>query len=176
MPTDFILLGAAKSGLYLGDFLFILISFLILVALVGHFAWKPVADMMQKRSDKISNDIDNAEKSRQDAEKLDKQRQDALKNSQNDANKIIESAKDNGEKQRQTIITNAQQEAQTLRETAQKDIAQERQDALDSARNDVADISVEIATKIIGKQLNAADQKDLIDSYIEGLGKSNGNK
>ena len=61
-----------------------------------------------------------------------------------------------------------------MKANAKKDIQQERQEALASVKNDVAELSIEIASKIIQKELSAADQKALVDSYIEGLGKQNG--
>ena len=140
---------AESNQLYLGDMLFYLVSFLIMAALVWHFAWKPVTQMMQKRADKIANDIDSAAQSREEAQKL--------------------AAKRAGESQRAEIIATAQQDAQNLKNQAQKDAEQARQDALRGAKEDVANLSIEIASKLIHKQLNADDQQALIDSYIEGL-------
>ncbi len=60
-----------------------------------------------------------------------------------------------------------------MKVAAEKDIEQQRQEALANSKKDVASLSIEIASKIITKELNADDQKALIDSYIEGLGKPN---
>lgn len=162
---------AVASSLAIGDMLFYAICFIILMWLIKLVAWKPINQMMQDRADKISNDIDSAEKSRDDAAKLAKQRQDALANSRQEATGIVDSAKKQGQQQRDGILAQAQTDAQALKDNAKKDIEQERQDALSSVRNDVADLSIEIASKIIQKELSADDQKALIDSYIEGLGK-----
>ncbi|GAA3610651.1 F0F1 ATP synthase subunit B [Secundilactobacillus similis] len=162
---------AVATGLAVGDLLFYAICFIILMWLIKLVAWKPVNEMMQKRADKISDDIDSAEKSREEAAQLATQRQEALANSRQEASSIVDSAKKQGQQQRDGILAQAQTDAQSLKENAQKDIEQERQDALSSVRNDVADLSIEIASKIIQKELSADDQKALIDSYIEGLGK-----
>ena len=63
-----------------------------------------------------------------------------------------------------------------MKANAKKDIQQEKQDALSSVKNDVAELSIEIASKIIQKELTPESQKELVDSYIEGLGKQNGNR
>ncbi|AKP63702.1 F0F1 ATP synthase subunit B [Levilactobacillus koreensis] len=157
--------------LYFGDSLFYIISFVLLMWIIKIFAWGPVTKMMQDRADKISNDIDSAEKSRTDAASLVEKRQAALANSRSEAQTIVSDAKSNGQQQREQIVTQAQADVQTMKQNAQKDIEQERQDALSDARNDVADLSIEIASKIIQRELKADDQKALIDSYIEGLGK-----
>ena len=90
---------AESNQLYLGDMLFYLVSFLIMAALVWHFAWKPVTQMMQKRADKIANDIDSAAQSREEAQKLAAKRQEELKGSRQEAARIVDNAKQAGESQ-----------------------------------------------------------------------------
>ncbi len=160
---------AQSNQLYMGDMLFYLISFLIMTILVWHFAWKPVTDMMKKRADKIANDIDNATNNRKEAAKLAAQRQEELKGSKAEATKIVDDARKNGQYLRSKIIDDAHNDARTIQEQAQRDAEQARQDALKGAKDDVANLSIEIASKLIKKQLNADDQQELIDSYIEGL-------
>ncbi|KRM72945.1 F0F1 ATP synthase subunit B [Lacticaseibacillus brantae] len=158
----------------LGDMLFLIITFAILMVLVGKFAFKPVTKMMTDRQDKITNDLDYADNAKKQAADLAAQRQAELQNSQAEAVQIVNTAKANGDKQRQALLDQAQQEVATLKQNAQTDIEQSKQDALNAAKNDVADLSVAIATKIIGKELNASDQQQLIDDYIKGLGDTNG--
>lgn len=162
---------AESNSLYMGDMLFYLISFIILALLVWHFAWKPVTDMMKKRADKIADDIDSASKDRKEAAKLAAQRQTELQSSKKEATQIVDDARKNGQKLHDQIIDEANQNAQSIQEQAQRDAEQARQDALNSAKDDVANLSLEIAAKLINKQLNADDQQQLIDSYIEGLSK-----
>ena len=168
------LLGDA--GVQWGDFLFYLIMFIIMLLIVKHFAWGPVTKMMDKRATKISNDIDSAEKARKEAEDLAAKRQTALENSRTKAAGIIDRAKQNGEQQKASIVNAANEEVKTMKVNAKKDIQQEKQDALSSVKNDVAELSIEIASKIIQKELTPESQKELVDSYIEGLGKQNGNR
>lgn len=168
------LLGDA--GVQWGDFLFYLIMFIIMLLIVKHFAWGPVTKMMDKRATKISSDIDSAEKARKEAEDLAAKRQTALENSRTEAAGIIDRAKQNGEQQKASIVNAANEEVKTMKVNAKKDIQQEKQDALSSVKNDVAELSIEIASKIIQKELTPESQKELVDSYIEGLGKQNGNR
>ena len=164
------LIGAAE-GVQWGDFLFYLLTFVVLIPAVKHFAWGPV---MEKRANKIANDIDSAEDARKKAEELAAQREEALKDSHVEASKIIDRAKQNGEQQKASIVDSAQSEVMTMKDNTKKDIEQQRQEAMSGIKNDVAELSIEIASKIIQKELNAEDQKALVDSYIEGLGKQNG--
>ncbi|KRL97376.1 F0F1 ATP synthase subunit B [Liquorilactobacillus satsumensis] len=165
-------LGAA-TGVEWGDMLFYAVLFVVLLALIKHYAWGPVTDMMEKRATKIANDLDSAEEARKNAEQVEEQRVSALKDSHAEASQIIERARKNGEQQKTTIVADAHGEAQALKDTAKQDIERERQDALEGVKNDVAELSLEIASKVISKNLQMNDQKALIDSYIEGLGKQN---
>ncbi|KRL54446.1 ATP synthase subunit b [Lentilactobacillus parakefiri DSM 10551] len=151
--------------------LFVMITFLVLMWLVKIIAWKPITKMMQDRSDKIVNDIDSAKESRTKAADLAQKRQAELDKTRDDANTIINTAKQNGQRQQEQIVEDARNEASNLKSSAEKDIEQERQEALAKLRKDVASLSIEIASKIISKELNEDDQKGLVDSYIEGLGK-----
>lgn len=159
------------AQLYTGDMLFVMISFLILMYLIKLVAWKPITKMMQNRSDKIANDIDSAKNSRDKAAELAQKRQAELDKTREDASAIMNTAKQNGQKQREQIVEDARNEASNLKSSAEKDIEQQRQEALANFRKDVASLSIEIASKIISKELNEDDQKELVNSYIEGLGK-----
>ncbi|KRN25103.1 F0F1 ATP synthase subunit B [Lacticaseibacillus camelliae] len=157
-----------------GDTLFLLAAFAVLVVLVGKFAWKPVTKIMADRQNKIDSDLDYADNKRQEAQKMADQREAELKSSKEDAVNIVNSAKENGEKQRATLVAQAQCEVATLKANANKDIAQQRADALAAAKNDVADLSLTIAEKLIAKELDPSTQQNLIDQYINELGDANG--
>jgi len=162
-----LVLGANQVAL--GDMLFILVSFIVLAVLVKHFAWGPVTKMMDARSEKISGDLDYADQERSRAEKLAKDREDALKNSRAEAVGIVNKAKESGETQKKSIVSDAHSEAEEVRQRAKSDAEKAKQDAMSDAQNDIASLSLEIASKVISKELNADDQKSLIDSYIKEL-------
>lgn len=159
----------AALKLELGDTLYYLLIFALLLILVKHFAWGPVTQMMEKRRQKVINDLDQAESDRKKAELLANQREAALKDSKQEATQILSTAKSNAEKTKNEIISQADSEASAIREKATKDAQQAKTDALNDARDQVADISVAIAEKLIAKNLSAADQKDLVDNFIKGL-------
>ncbi|WP_041500854.1 F0F1 ATP synthase subunit B [Companilactobacillus heilongjiangensis] len=167
MLAGLLVLGANQVAL--GDMLFILVSFIVLALLVKHFAWGPVTKMMDARSEKITGDLDYADQERSRAEKLAKEREDALKNSRAEAVEIVNKAKESGETQKKSIVSDAHSEAEELRQRAKSDAAKAREDAMSGAQNDIANLSLEIASKVISKELNADDQKSLIDSYIKEL-------
>lgn len=166
-----ILFAAEKSDLYLGDTIYYLVLFAILLLAVKHFAWGPVTDMMEKRRQQVIEDIDKAADERKKAEILAGEREEQLKSSRQEATQILSTAKTNAEAAGKDILNQANEEAKNIREKAKADAIQAKSDALNEAQAQVADISVQIAEKVIAKNLFAADQKDLVDQFIKGLNK-----
>ncbi|MGO3732329.1 MAG: F0F1 ATP synthase subunit B [Vagococcus sp.] len=161
----------ANSGqTTLSTILFVTVSFLVLLLALKKFAWGPVVNMMQERQDKIANDIDNAENSRIDADKLAKQREMELKQSRTEAQTIIAQAKETAENNAHAILMDAQEHATRMKKQAQEDLRVERERMIDEAKKEVADLSVEIASKILKKELSASTHQELIQSSIEKLG------
>ena len=87
-----------------------------------------------------------------------------------EAAKIIQVANDTASQNRAKVLATANEEATSLKKRAQEDIEQERKEALNTVKGDVADISVQIAEKLIGQSLDASAQQELIDSYLAKLG------
>ena len=157
----------------LGNIIVVSGSFLILMFLLKHFAWGPISDILKKREDKIANDLDSAEKSRINSAKMEQEREQQLLASRSDAAYIIKNAKESGELSRQNILKETQEEVARLKSKAQTDIMLERDTALNSVKDDVADLSLQIAAKILYKELSPEMHESLINQYIEGLGSSN---
>lgn len=163
-------LQSSIGGLYIGDMLIVLFSFLILVFLVRKFAWGPVMDMMKQREEHVANEILAAEKNRESADKLFAESETRLEEIKQEARSMIEDAKQLGKQQEEQIIQTAKAEAVSLKEAAQKDIQMEKERALQAVQDQVASLSVLIATKVIEKELNEADQEDLIADFVNQLG------
>ena len=159
----------AASHVYIGNTIWYLVVFAILMLLVKHYAWGPVSDMMEKRRQKVIEDLDSAESNRKKAEILANERKAALKNSRQEATQILSDAKTNAQKIGSQIVADANNDAASIREKAEADAKKAKADAINDARREVADISVAIAEKIIAKNLSAEDQKDLVDQFIKGL-------
>ncbi|WP_026907713.1 F0F1 ATP synthase subunit B [Paucisalibacillus globulus] len=157
-------------GFHVGDMLVQLFFFLLLLFLVGKFAWGPVMNMMKKREEYVASEIEAAENSRQEAEKAAKEATEQLKQMKLEAQKIIEDAKNAGVKQEQDIIDSARLEADRIKKAAQAEIQNEKEKALQALQDQVASLSVLIASKVIEKELSAQDQEKLINEYIKEVG------
>ncbi len=165
-------LGTEIAGVHFngGDIIFQLLMFIILMALLKKFAWGPLMGIMKQREEHIAGEIESAENSRVEANKLLEEQKALLKEARQEAQNMIENSKKHGENQRQEIMETARQEAERLKETARLEIAQEKENAVAALREQVASLSVMIASKVIEKELTAEDQEKLINEYIERAG------
>ncbi|MRH43962.1 F0F1 ATP synthase subunit B [Aquibacillus halophilus] len=147
-----------------------LVSFLILLALLKKYAWGPLMNKMEERENHISSEIDIAEKNRTEAEKASREASEELKKTRQEAQSIIEEAKLAGQQQEQKIIEAARTAAENIKKSAQEDIEKETEKAIQALQDQVATLSVQIASKVIEKEINAQDQEKLISEYIKELG------
>ncbi len=157
-------------GSLIGDFILVAGSFLLLIILIKKFAWENITSTFEQHAKKISDDIDGAESARQKAENLAQKRETELAGSRQEATTIIENAKETAEKNKAGILADAADEAGRLKEKANQEIAQTKAEALNSIKGDVADLTVNLASKILGQQLDQEAHKELIDRYIDKLG------
>lgn len=165
----FNLLTAAPNTV-LGNIIVVSGAFIILLILIRAFAWKAITGIFAARAKKISDDIDAAEANNKQAADLVKQRQSELASSKEEAANIIQVANDTATQNRAKVLATANEEATSLKKRAKEDIEQERKEALNSVKGEVANISVQIAEKLIGQSLDATAQSELIDSYLAKLG------
>jgi F-type H+-transporting ATPase subunit b len=172
--TSSFVLGAAESathsGFNGGDIIFQLIMFIILLAALKKVAWGPLMGIMKQREDHISGQIDAAEKSRSEANNILEEQRALLKEARQEAQNLIENAKKQGEIQREEIILAARSESERVKEAAKHEIEQQKEQAVTAIREQVASLSVLIASKVIEKELTAADQEKLINEYIQEAG------
>lgn len=159
-------------GTIIGDFILIAGSFLLLIFLVKKYAWGNITSILDARAEKITNDIDEAEAARQKAEELASKREEELAGSRKEAASIVENAKETAEKNKSQILSEATQEAVRLKEKAQQEIAHNKEEALNSIKGDVADLTVNLAGKLLSQQLDAEGQRQLIDRYLDELGEA----
>lgn len=169
MLTNSYVLGAS-TGFNGGDILFQLVMFIILLALLKKFAWGPLMGIMKQREEHVANEITAAEESRAEAKKLLEEQRNLLKEARTEAQGLIESAKKQGDVQREEIIAAARTESERIKESAKLEIEQQKEQAVTAIREQVASLSVLIASKVIEKELSAADQEKLINEYIQEAG------
>jgi len=155
---------------HLGTILFQLIVFLVLMIIVAKLAIRPVLDMMKKRQDHIDQQLSDAEESQKEARDLLVKQQEELKKTREEAHLIIESEKKRAEAQAQEIINQAKARADRMIEEAKEEINNEKGKAIASLRDEVAELSMLLASKVLEREVSAADHEKELDAFIKQVG------
>ncbi|HHH5567275.1 TPA: F0F1 ATP synthase subunit B [Streptococcus pyogenes] len=159
-------------GELVGNFILVTGSVIVLLLLIKKFAWGAIESILQTRSQQISRDIDQAEQSRLSAQQLEAKSQANLDASRSQASKIISDAKKIGQLQGDKLVAEATDEAKRLKEKALTDIEQSKSDAISAVKTEMSDLTVLLAEKIMGANLDKTAQSQLIDSYLDDLGEA----
>ncbi|HDC3259187.1 TPA: F0F1 ATP synthase subunit B [Staphylococcus aureus] len=162
-------LGAA-GGVEWGTVIVQVLTFIVLLALLKKFAWGPLKDVMDKRERDINRDIDDAEQAKLNAQKLEEENKQKLKGTQEEVQKILEDAKVQARQQQEQIIHEANVRANGMIETAQSEINSQKERAIADINNQVSELSVLIASKVLRKEISEQDQKALVDKYLKEAG------
>ncbi|MEJ7209797.1 F0F1 ATP synthase subunit B [Staphylococcus capitis] len=158
------------AGVEWGTTIVTLVTFVILLALLKKFAWGPLKEVMDKRERDINKDIDDAEQAKINAQKLEEENRKTLKETQDEVQRILDDAKVQARKQHEEIIHEANVRANGMIETAQSEINSEKERALADIINQVSELSVLIASKVLRKEISEQDQKDLVEKYLKEAG------
>ena len=165
-----ILVVCAAGGVEWGTVIVQVLTFIVLLALLKKFAWGPLKDVMDKRERDINRDIDDAEQAKLNAQKLEEENKQKLKETQEEVQKILEDAKVQARQQQEQIIHEANVRANGMIETAQSEINSQKERAIADINNQVSELSVLIASKVLRKEISEQDQKALVDKYLKEAG------
>lgn len=173
---------AARSGEALPGFkkglvtaLTTTVVFLILLFILTKVAFGPIAAGLKKREDKIRDDIENAEKKLAEANAVLAKYNQQVSGAEAQVRALMAEATANAEKIKASIKAQADAEAVELREKAKRDIQSEKDAALREIQEQAVYLSTAIAEKVLKRNLNAEDNRDLVRSSLEQLGTVNRN-
>ena len=148
------------------EFIPALIAFLVIWFVMAKLAWPSVLGMMEKRQQKIQDDLDSAEKSKARAAAEAQSYEDRLVDANRQAEEIISAAKKEAAEERSQSLAKAQTEASDIIAKAHGAVESERRKATIELSSSVVDLSVEIASKIIGNDLTEGQQRKLAEKYL----------
>ena len=163
------LLLPASSELFAG-----ILAFLI----IGYFVWKWVFPQLSKtleaRQDAVKAEMTAAEGAKVEAEKLREDYRAQVSSARDEANRIVEEARQAGEAVKAEIVAKAEQEAEAIKARSRDDVAGERERASAAIGREIATLSLDVAEKVIGGALDRDRQQALVDQYIADLGGAKG--
>ena len=150
-----------------GLFIWTIVTFLVLLALLAKFAWRPLLEALESRQASIRKSLDDAAQARQDLERLRQDSEQIIREARIEAESIITKSRGDAERLRAEMKEKARAEADAVVKNAERQIQLETTRALQQIRTEAVDLSVMIASKIIQRNLSKEDNERLIEEALK---------
>ena len=150
--------------------LFTFCNMLITFAVLKKFLFKPVKKMIDDRQQEINTMYADADAAKQKAADLEKEYADHLQSIKDERDAMLREATARAQKREEEILRQANAEAAHILDKAAADAAMEKKKAINDAKDEIAEMAMAIAGKVVGRELNDADQANLVDHFIDELG------
>jgi F-type H+-transporting ATPase subunit b len=145
------------------------ITFLVLLVVLGKFAWGPIVKMLAERERTIRDAIESAKKERAEAERMLAEQKDTLARAQREAAELAKRNAQEVEKLRQELTDRARKEADDLIATARRQVAEEISKARAELKAQVVDLAIDAAARLVKANLDDKAQRALVEEYIAQL-------
>jgi F-type H+-transporting ATPase subunit b len=152
-------------------------NFVIFLAIIWRFAFTPLSRMLADRKARIEEGLRDAEQARRDRESAEAERVAALQEARREANEILSRAQKVAQETRDVDIAATKADLERMRERAAADIEAEKVRAIAEVRNEVADLALRAAGKVVGETLNGDRERRLVSEFLaESSGPSGGSR
>ncbi len=150
--------------------LFVLLNTVALFLVLRKYLFGPVMKMIADRQREIDDMYAGAEKANADAQAMQNEYQQKLSAASETSERLVKEAVVRGQNREEEILRQANREAAAILDKAAADIEQEKKKAINDAKDEISDLAMAIAGKVVGHSLNTEDQSALVDRFIEELG------
>ena len=150
--------------------LFVLLNTLTIFFVGRKYLFGPVMKIIKDRQQEIDDMYTKAGQDKEQAAALRSEYEEKLSAATDKADRLVKEAVARGQSREEEIIRQANAEANAIRQKASADIAQEKKKAINDAKDEISVIALAIAGKVVGRELNADDQSQLVDQFIDELG------
>ena len=152
-----------------GLFIWTIITFLVLLALLAKFAWKPLLQALESRQERIRKSLEDADKARQELERLQQESAKVMQQARIEAESIVAQTRADADRLREELKQKAKEEADNILRNAQQQIQLQTRQAIQQIRHEVADIAVLLASKLLERNLAKEDNARLIDDTLKQI-------
>ena len=153
-----------------GLFIWTIITFLVLLAVLAKFVWKPLMEALNRREEKIRKSLEDAEKAQERMEKIQKEAEEVMTKARHEAQAILEDGKVIAQKVKDEIVADAKEKAESQVQNAKIQIDAEKEKAIEEIKGDVIDISLQVAEKLIKRNISKEDNYELIQDSLKKVG------
>jgi F-type H+-transporting ATPase subunit b len=152
-----------------GLYIWTIVTFLVLVAALGKFAWRPLLEALERRQAAIRKSLDDAQQAKQELERLNVQSQKILAEARVQADQILSLTRSDANRLRDELKQKAQTEAAGVLKNAERQIEMETARALQQIRREAVDLSVAIASKLLERNVTKEDNERLIEETFRQI-------
>jgi F-type H+-transporting ATPase subunit b len=160
----------AFVGVNLFTMIFAWVNLLILYLFLKKLLFKPVKNMIDSRQKEIDDTYADAESSKKSAEEMKSEYEKKLEAANRESEEIVKRAIRKAELREEEIIAEANEKAARVLERAEEQIELEKKKAINDVKDEVSGMAVSIAAAVIGRDVKGDEHKELIDSFIDGMG------
>lgn len=153
-----------------GTIVFTLINTLIIFLIFKIFLFKPVGKVLDKRKEMAAKAITDAENAKAAAEAAEKEYNERLADAKAQADEIVKQATLRAQKREEEIVSEANQKAADIRAKAEENIERDKQRAINEVKDQISELVVMAASKVVEKEISAADNEELISSFLSEVG------
>ena len=154
----------------MSEFVYAALAFLVLLALMYKFAFPAVQKAMDGRTQRIRDNLDEAERTKAEAQRILEEYQRQLADAKNESARIIEEARQTAEQMRRDLMVRAEAEVNDLRERTRAEIDAAQQRAIADLRSQVSELAIGAAEIVVQKNLDRDTNRALVERYIEQVG------
>ncbi len=151
-------------------FFFQIFNTFVLYLFLRKMLFKPVTELIEKREMEIASDIDNAAIKNEEADELKKEYNKKIKTIENEGKKIIKEAKMVAEKEASRIMEKVREDEKEIRLKNQIELEREKIKAVNELKDEISNLTIMAASKVVGKNLKLEDHIALIDQFIDEVG------
>ncbi|KUO60836.1 ATP F0F1 synthase subunit B [bacterium BRH_c32] len=164
--------GGSPLDVNPGLILWTIITFILLMVILKKAAWKPILNSLSERELFIKDSLEKAEKARLDAEKLIQDNKSAMVKAEQEAQLLIEQTREYSEKLKSQMLDESKAQSAKMIDDAKAEIERKNQEAFVKLKNQVAEIAVDAAEKIIRSNLDKEKQVGIVNKYLDELQKN----
>lgn len=153
----------------LGLMIWTVLTFGVLLFVLGRYAWKPMLNALDAREKGIQDAIDEANRQREEAQRLMAEHREQLADARRQAQQMMGEGREAADRLRKELEQKARDESASILEAARREIARERDAAVEAVRRESVDVALAAASRILAERLDGQRDRQLVESYIDRL-------
>ena len=150
-----------------------LINLLIIYRILKKFLFKPVQKVMNERQAQVDRIYGDANQSRAQAEQMKQEYEQRLASAREEADGLVKNAVQTAQKRSDQMVSDAAAQASRIKQKADEEIAQQKKKMLQDVRDEISDLAVEIASKVVEREISPRDYDGFVDEFIRNVGENN---